>query len=58
MATFLPGVQILVSHCHPLASLLMFTATHIVVTAQRIFPDFNLAIFHDSLSSSHNNKSY
>lgn len=58
VATFLPGIQIVFSQCHPLASLLMFIATHMVATAWRIFPDSNLAIFHDSLSSSHHHKSY
>ena len=33
VATFLPGIQIVCSHCHPLASLLMFIATHMVTTA-------------------------
>ena len=54
-ATFLPGVQILLSHCHPLTSLLMFNARHVIATALRIFPDSNLAILHDSSSSSHHN---
>lgn len=55
-ATLLPGVQILFSHCHPLTSVLTFIATHMIATALQIFPDSNLAILHDSLSSSrHNN---
>lgn len=46
------------SHCHPLTSLLMFIATHLIATALRIFPDSNLAILHDSLSSSHHNNNF